>query len=52
MSKWYFCLACDSRVHISELQRNEGYCDLCAEKRKTQERQREQEAAHEAHHRD
>ena len=43
MSKWFYCYKCDTRVHISELQRNEGRCDDCAEKQLEFERQVERE---------
>ena len=43
MSKWYYCVKCDERVHISVLQANEGLCEACAEKQRKFERQVEQE---------
>jgi len=41
MSKWYFCVECDNRVHISVLQQNEGRCEECTEKKQKRERERE-----------
>ena len=43
MSKWFYCYKCDTRVHISELQRNEGLCDDCVAKQLEFERQVERE---------